>query len=350
MEKWNFEDCRDDYIINNNEKIKNDINNIIWNDKLIINDDFIIKMRILKQYTNYNRDLSVLLKMYNQTDDINVITDAYHNKGWGFLHIAILTKNKEIFDYLLEQKTINVDLNHSGYTPLYFAIRENDEYFIEKLIAKGANVNILLHDTRSYIVDPIIKYNLNIIKMLINANIEYDTYSILSDFFKSIEWYDLIPHGRDYGNENRFLFENFKESINDTADVNVLIPCYHPVNKLSLLEFAKINSMRKLILLLELPNNISTEKFKKVLDKKFETLIENMIYLLKNLSDKKVYWNIRSLKKFIKTHEEYNFLDFDKLYSGEYIDKNDNISENLKILKNALNFHRFLTSVTSNNN
>lgn len=73
--------------------------------------------------------------------------DAYLNaqnaNGDTPLHLAVANNSKDVFDILLRNRAINVNIpDNLGRTPLHIAITTDGFYFIEKLLLKNANPNI----------------------------------------------------------------------------------------------------------------------------------------------------------------------------------------------------------------
>lgn len=73
--------------------------------------------------------------------------DAYLNaqnaNGDTPLHLAIANNSRDVFDILLRNRAINVNIpDNLGRTPLHIAITTDGFYFIEKLLLKNANPNI----------------------------------------------------------------------------------------------------------------------------------------------------------------------------------------------------------------
>lgn len=61
--------------------------------------------------------------------------------GYSLLSISITSRNKEMFDFLIEKGADVNAKSDEGWTPVILAAQEGQKDMVEVLVAKGANVN-----------------------------------------------------------------------------------------------------------------------------------------------------------------------------------------------------------------
>lgn len=97
------------------------------------------KETILLHRTAQNKNLEVLRFLADQGFDLNA---PEPDTGFSIIHIAVLTNNQILLNFLVQQHcNLNI-LDHDGYAPLHHAARLEHTSLIRTLLSNGADVNI----------------------------------------------------------------------------------------------------------------------------------------------------------------------------------------------------------------
>ncbi|MBQ7257031.1 MAG: ankyrin repeat domain-containing protein [Abditibacteriota bacterium] len=115
-----------------------------------------------------------LEEVKNNLDTISKILDEDNNNA---LYYAIVYNQKDIFDLLIDISDVN-NQNHAGITPLYEAARVGNVYFAEKLLEKGALIELDNIQKESPFMIGAVAGNLDMVKFLSDKGAEINTKDI----------------------------------------------------------------------------------------------------------------------------------------------------------------------------
>jgi ankyrin repeat protein len=86
------------------------------------------------------------------------------------LQMALFTGRRDVFDLLIQHGAdVNAKDYQGGYTPLYFAIHSDDSYYMNTLIAKGADVNSKYQEGETLLGSAAITGRTESVKVLLEA-------------------------------------------------------------------------------------------------------------------------------------------------------------------------------------
>ena len=117
-EEIDYKELRNKNIFDiNKSKTKNNINNIILYNTLILDNN------------NFGKDFIIVRNYRDENFNSN-------------LHIAVKNNSIKLVKYFLNKKISPNILNNDGQTPLHFALKEGNKDIIDLLIKNGADINI----------------------------------------------------------------------------------------------------------------------------------------------------------------------------------------------------------------
>lgn len=141
--------------------------------------DFNVFKLLLPQYSFANR--------YNEDQEIEVdfasycpfyyIEDLFDTKGRDLLQYAIIKKNKDVVDFLIENNFNLIHQDKKGNTALHYAVLNEDYQLIRRLILKGSDINLENYNREAPSEFAINKGNLYLIRFL-----KSDAFKMLSHF------------------------------------------------------------------------------------------------------------------------------------------------------------------------
>lgn len=143
-------------------------------------------------------DIATLCSFFN-------IENLFDNQGRDILQYAIITKNKDVIGYLVENNFNVLHQDNKGNTALFYAVLNSDYNLIRRLIIKGSNINLENYLGQTPLDLAINEGNLNLIRFFKSGVFKMAAYFNLTIEFEEEdeeEWDEYDIQGNFHYYEN----------------------------------------------------------------------------------------------------------------------------------------------------